>query len=458
MPLPFRQRRYFYYLSGFNEPDAHLTYDTKTDELVLFIRPLNPREVLWSGMPPNKEECLKRYNVDRVETSVSLEQEVIDFVQRSPGGTIFIIHDHVPPLPKLNSDAYTINTTLLQPIMNLHRVYKDSFEIDLIRRANQISLEAHKAVHALAPKAKNESELQATFEQVCTANMAKVQAYEPICASGRNCATLHYVRNDQPLEGKQLALIDSSCEYQCYASDITRTFPINGQFTPEAKAIYDLVAKMQKECISWTAPGIAWGETHYRAHKIATKGLLDLGILKGASAEKLYLMQISKAFFPHGLGHFIGLDVHDVEEPSPFSVESDYDPDFEVLGNSFTEDDGTVYNCEIPLEGMGHWAKTHIMYPRILRPNMVLTVEPGIYFCEWIIKDYLNHPLFSQYIDTEVLEKYWDVGGVRLENCILVTKDGNEDLTTGETINAKMLGWERRYPKTFPLDDDVAEE
>lgn len=301
----------------------------------------------------------------------------------------------------------------------------------------QISLGAHEQVRVLAPHAENETQLQASFEGYCIAHMAKQQAYEPICAGGRNAATLHYVRNDQPLKDKQLALIDCGCEWQCYASDITRTFPVSGVWTTEAKAVYAIVEEMQRAAIWQTLPGIPWGKTHYIAHQVAVRGLLKLGILRGADEEFLLQTGITKAFFPHGLGHFIGLDVHDVDEPLWEQSQSHG----EITGSddlpyiSFTATlDGTEHDTLIKHSLPEPWGRYHVSYPRVLAPGMVLTVEPGIYFCEWIIRDYLEHPVLGRYIDKKVLDRYWDVGGVRIEDVILVTADGNENLGSGEKV------------------------
>ena len=191
------------------------------------------------------------------------------------------------------------------------RVVKDAYEIELTRRANDISNVAHCAVLKAAKQAKNERELAAIFVQKCFAQGSKNQAYSPIVASGTDAATLHYVKNDKAINSGTLnLLLDAGGEYDCYASDITRTFPINGKFTKESKDIYGLVLHMQQSCMSRLKPGVHWDEVHHLAHSVAIEGLLKLGILQGKSDE-IEKNRISTAFFPHGLGHYLGMDTHD---------------------------------------------------------------------------------------------------------------------------------------------------
>merc|ERR1712093_819961 len=177
-------------------------------------------------------------------------------------------------------------------------------------KANSISTVAHTAVLKAVKTATNERELEALFIQKCIANGAREQAYHSIVASGTAGATLHYVNNAQPLEGKLNLLLDAGGEYQCYASDITRAFPINGKFSTESRAIYDIVLEMQLVCIDMLKEGVIWDDVHLKAHEIAIDGLLKLGILQG-SKEDILKTRTSVAFFPHGLGHYLGMDTHD---------------------------------------------------------------------------------------------------------------------------------------------------
>jgi Xaa-Pro aminopeptidase len=177
-------------------------------------------------------------------------------------------------------------------------------------------------------KFKNEAQVEAIFLDACVAEDAKHQAYEVIAASGENASTLHYIKNDEPLEGRQFMCLDAGCEWECYASDVTRTFPISGAWpSKEAKEIYDLVQNMQTTCISRLAPGARFLDLHVLAHQIAIQGLMSLGILHNGDPEEIYRAGTSRAFFPHGLGHHLGLEVHDVGQKSLMAVTSDNESD-----------------------------------------------------------------------------------------------------------------------------------
>ena len=248
-----------------------------------------------------------------------------------------------------------------------------------------------------ARHATNERELEALFLKTCMERGCREQAYHSIVASGTAAATLHYVKNSAPLEGKLNILLDAGAEADCYASDITRTFPINGKFSPESREIYDIVLRMQLECIDKLKAGILWDDVHAHAHRVAIDGLLKLGILKG-DAEEMFQKRTSVAFFPHGLGHYLGMDTHDTG------------------GNANYSDTDSMFR----------YLRVRGMVPA----GCVITVEPGIYFCRYIIEPYLKDEEQSKFIDESVLNKYWDVGGVRIEDNILVLANGHRNLTT----------------------------
>lgn len=215
------------------------------------------------------------------------------------------VSDEVTFLPFEKTDLALVKNAIEEC-----RVLKDDYEVALTRKANMISTIAHTEVLKRVKKATNERELYAAFVEKCIANGAGEQAYHSIVASGTAGATLHYVKNNQPLAGKLNILLDAGGEYNCYASDITRCFPINGKFTKESREIYDIVLKMQEVSISMLKAGVHWDDVHLAAHKVAIEGLLELGILQG-DKEDILKTRTSVAFFPHGLGHFLGMDTHD---------------------------------------------------------------------------------------------------------------------------------------------------
>ncbi|KAF7865836.1 hypothetical protein EAF04_006001 [Stromatinia cepivora] len=389
---PFRQRRYFHYLTGCDLPDSYFTYNISTGKSTLFIPPIDPESVIWTGLPVSPEEALALYDVDEVLTTDMINAHLALPNQSKVWAIAPQISTHITFLEFPQKDF-----TLLKEAIEEARVRKSEYEVALIRKANEISTISHTAVLKAVKHVKNEMELEALFIKECIANGAREQAYHSIVASGTAAATLHYMKNSEGLEGKLNLLLDAGGEYKCYASDITRTFPINGQFTPESRSIYDIVLSMQSQCTSMLKAGVSWDEVHLLAHKIAIEGLLSLGILKG-DKDEILKARTSVAFFPHGLGHYLGMDTHDTG------------------GHPNYEDEDRLFK-----------------YLRVrgkLPEGSVVTVEPGIYFCRFIIEPYLKDPAHAQYINADILEKYWEVGGVRIEDNILITKDGYDNLTT----------------------------
>ncbi|KAI3337624.1 Creatinase/aminopeptidase [Xylariaceae sp. AK1471] len=429
---PFRQRRYFFYLAGADFPGCSLTYDIEADKLTLWIPYTPPATILWFGNTPSPEECLARSDVHDVKHTNLLSEYLTSrlakvkklYVLRSSQFPKFDGWDNLKP-------HIRIDTISLQPVMDEARVIKSDYEIAMIRKANAVSSEAHrqvaKSIHGLS----NECQLEATFLGSCMAQNAHAQAYPIIAGSGPNASTLHYDANNEPLAGRQLVVLDAGAEANCYASDVTRTLPIGSTFSSEAKAIYDLVHQMQEECIQRIRPGVVFRDLQLHATLVAVKGLLQLGILHNGTADEIFKNGTGSAFFPHGLGHHVGLDVHDVLSkdllrPAGESMWGKRRPigphslramikQAAAAGNN---DDAEV---ETAREGQYH----------VLQANMVVTVEPGLYFCRPYIEAYfLRSDQHNKYIDQAVLERYWAVGGVRIEDCILVTENGYENLTT----------------------------
>ena len=350
-----------------------------TSKTILFIPPIDPETVIWSGLPVSAEEALQRFDVDEVRYTSDTNAELAHIAGQKTYSTVFTIpHQVSEQVTFLGFDDK--NFAILKEAIEVCRVVKDEFELAMMAKANAISSAAHRAAMQKVKSAKNERELEALFLSDSITAGARHQAYHGIFASGRAAATLHYVHNNAPLEGKLNLLLDAGCEWDCYASDITRTFPINGKFTKESRAIYDIVLKMQLECIAALREDVLWDDIHLLAHKIAIDGLLELGILKG-DKDEILANRTSVAFFPHGLGHYLGMDTHDTG------------------GNPNYADQDTMFR-----------------YLRVrgkLPAGSVVTVEPGIYFCNFIIEPFLKDPKHAKFIDADVLERYWDVGGVR---------------------------------------------
>ncbi|KAL9031441.1 MAG: hypothetical protein Q9196_000544 [Gyalolechia fulgens] len=397
-PQPFRQRRSFFYLSGCDLPDCHLTYEISTSSLTLFIPPLNPDSVIWSGLPLQPPEALKKYDIDACLTTSDLPSHLASFSKQDPKATLYLKTGTTLSEHTLNLATLPVDYKVLQPVIEECRVTKDAYEIALLRKANVISAHAHTAVLRAISKSTNERDLEATFIASCISSGAKHQAYHGIFGSGENAATLHYQHNNQPLEGRNNILVDAGAEWNCYCSDVTRTMPLNGKFDTESRQIYEIVEKMQGAAFELLKAGVKWEDLHIRAHEVAVEGLLALGILRNGTAEELMMERLGVAFFPHGLGHYLGMDTHDTG------------------GNPDYEDNDVIFR-----------------YLRIrgeIPEGAVVTVEPGVYFCRFIVEPYLKDERKKNYINEKVLERYWAVGGVRIEDDVLVTKDGYENLTT----------------------------
>jgi len=284
-----------------------------------------------------------------------------------------------------------------------------------------------------------EAEAEAIFVASCRREGSVHQAYLPIVAASTRASTLHYCCNDKefawgPVKphdhhnrnafaldqvkgfSPQVLLIDAGCEWNCYASDITRTMPVGngGKFTREARAIYELVLEMQKLSFDILKPGLHWDDVQLLCHRTLIKGFQRLGIFKSPNSsggglwytdEAILASGVSSAFFPHGVGHSLGMDVHDVPSASKPKLNDTIKRDVDLGHESFYE----YLRLRLPLE-----------------EGMVVTVEPGIYFSPHLLASVRD----SQHIDHEVLKRYESVGGVRIEDVVLITKDGHENFTT----------------------------
>jgi Xaa-Pro aminopeptidase len=380
---PYRQNSDFYYLTGFEEPEAVaiLAPKRKKGEFILFNRIRDREKEIWDGIRAGQEGARKMYGANESFPIEELENKLPELLEGS--SEIYYPLGINPTFDTLIMNAFNkirgkIRNGLHSPVAlidittTLHemRLIKSPAEIAVMRKAANISVDAHlRAMQACKP-GMNECELEAEVLYEFNRQGARFPAYTSIVGCGPNSCTLHYNANNQTIKNGSIVLIDAGCEYLNYASDITRAFPANGKFSPEQKSIYEIVLAAQKAGIKAIRPGIAWPVIQDTMVKIITKGLLDLGLLKG-NLKTLIEKQDYFKFYMHKSGHWLGLDVHDVGR----------------------------YKVD------GKWRK--------LEPGMVLTVEPGIY------------------ISSEIpgVPKRWHDIGVRIEDDVLVTKNGNEILT-----------------------------
>ncbi|EGO22853.1 hypothetical protein SERLADRAFT_349935, partial [Serpula lacrymans var. lacrymans S7.9] len=421
--MPFRQESNFYYLSGCTVPASFLllvyqasTSLSKTPVIDLFIPKAELADMMWSVPPPSLEVAKQTHEVTKVDHPTALPEAIQDLVKAFPEALFHTLPRNSPLFPEL-PEEYTsavlspsnpsgaVTDAYLLSALHRARLTKDEDEIRYIKHANEISSRAHEVVMRVLGKAK-EAEAEAIFVASCRREGAVHQAYLPIVAASTRASTLHYCCNDREFSwgplNPQVLLIDAGCEWNCYASDITRTMPVGngGKFTPEAKAIYELVLEMQKLSMDILRAGLHWDAVQLLCHRTLVKGFQRLGIFKTPNStnsgswnaeEAILASGVSAAFFPHGVGHSLGMDVHDV--PSASKPAAFY----------------AYLRLRLPLE-----------------EGMVVTVEPGIYFSPHLLAPVRD----SKHIDHEVLKKYENVGGVRIEDVVLITKNGHENLTT----------------------------
>jgi Xaa-Pro aminopeptidase len=383
----FRQDSNFYYLSGFNEPDAVLVITGgKDSRSILFNRPRNPLEEQWNGVRLGQEGARSVLAMDAAFAIADLATELPKLLVDR--GAIYYSLGKKPLLEQQIIKALTeVKSQVrrgvkapealvdLEPILGEMRLFKSEHELSLMRQAARISAAAHHKAMQTCRKFRHEFELEAELLYEFNRHGCRAVAYDPIVGSGENTCILHYTENNKPLRAGDLVLIDAGGEYENYAADITRTFPVSGRFSPEQRSIYELVLRAQQAGIEAIKPGLAWNEVQKIIVHILTSGLCDLGLLQG-NVEELIANEAYRVFYMHNSGHWLGLDVHDT--------------------GSYKID--------------GAW--------RPLEPGMVLTVEPGIY----IKRDIPG-----------VDKRWWDIG-VRIEDDVLVTSSGHEVLSVGVPV------------------------
>ena len=360
---PFDQESNFYYCTGAVKPDWILLYDINKDEATLFIPELRTgKAVIYLGQLETVQEVKAGYDVDHV------------FYHDDVGGAL---------IASMTGIFHGLDELI--PALTCARSVKDEYEVGMIRRANEISCQAHAAVAKRLKSYKSEREAEAEFLKVCAIAGTKEQSYSPIFGAGRNASILHYGANDASFGKSELLLVDAACQFNRYAADVTRTYPISGRFSRRARILYETVLQMQIEAIDMLRPGVSMQTLQDHVHRILSRFLVDHKLVR-CNLEVCEEKRLSLAFMPHGLGHHIGLDVHDVT-PSAAKVPTTLEQAALEIGN-------------------------------------VVTIEPGIYFNEEFLST------FSEDLNQDVLAEWMSLGGVRIEDCLLITQDGSENLTS----------------------------
>ncbi|KAG1048407.1 hypothetical protein G6F43_009202 [Rhizopus delemar] len=394
--LEFRQESYFFYLTGIDEPNFQVIIDIQEDKIYL-IAPSdisNEDDVIWKGPKINMTELLERYDVDEILA----ESEISQLLAKLNPTTVYVLKNKTQYINAFNLISsgnlrFDIDNQQLLRAMDEARLTKFQWEIEMIRQAAQGSSEAHVALMKQCQPGMTEAHLAALFRWSCALNGIYKQAYLPIVASGPRASILHHApRYDQHIPTNSLVLVDAGGEKLCYGSDITRTFPVQGVFSTEARVVYSIVLKMQKVVLSRLKPGVYWEDMQQLAIEVLCKELVRIGILVG-DINLLIEQNVPCAFYYHGLGHTLGLDVHDV-------------------GGKDTLSDNPQFLLGRPLE-----------------TNMVLTVEPGLYFNDSMLSIWTEYPGYQDFFNMDVLDQYRSIGGVRIEDTVVITQDGHENLT-----------------------------
>ncbi len=379
---PYRQNSDFWYFTGFNEPEAVLVLiksDDTHNHSVLFNRLRDKTAEIWFGRRLGQEAAPEKLGVDRALAFSEIDEQLyqllngLDVVYHAQGeypyadAILFTALDKLRKGSRQNLTA-PASMTDWRPIVHEMRLFKSPEEIDVLRRAGEISALAHTRAMQVCRPGMFEYQLEGEILHEFNRHGARFASYNTIVGGGENGCILHYTENESELRDGELVLIDAGCEYRGYAGDITRTFPINGKFTPAQREIYDIVLASLDAALTLFRPGTSIQDVTSDVVRIMITGLVKLDILKG-DVDQLLADNAHRAFFMHGLSHWLGLDVHDVGV---------YGPD----------------------------------RSRTLEPGMVLTVEPGLYIAP----------------DADVPPQYRGIG-IRIEDDILITQNGNENLT-----------------------------
>jgi Xaa-Pro aminopeptidase len=401
---PYRHDSYFYYLTGFTEPQGLLVLDASAGEddpaSILFCRAKNAEREIWDGFrfgPDGAREAFgfdAAFAVDDIDSQLPLilaDKPALHYALGSSAELDEQVRGWLDAVRAKSRSGVAAPTAAhdLLPLLDEMRLFKDAHEISIMRRAGEISALAHRRAMAACRPGVREYELEAELLYTFRKHGAQGPAYGSIVAAGANACVLHYAAGNTIARDGDLILIDAACELDGYASDITRTFPANGRFTPAQRELYDIVLAAQEAAIAATRPGATFDDPHNAALRVLSQGLLDTGIVdRGlfSSVDDVIAERAYAPFYMHRTSHWIGMDVHDC---------------------------GDYRERGAPRDAQG------VLPARTLRASMALTIEPGLY-----IRPAENVP-----------ERYWHIG-IRIEDDAVVTPDGCELLTRGVPVKA----------------------
>jgi len=403
----FRQESYFQWCFGTTESDCYGAIEIATGKSILFIPRLSDAYRVWMGKIFPTSFFVTKYAVDECYYT----DEISSILKEKSAETLLTLLGTNTDSDLSTVEAafegissFTVNNKILHPVMSELRVFKTPEELEVMRYVNVVSSEAHKEIMKRIQPGWMEYQAESLFKHHCYSfGGCRHISYTCIGASGENCAVLHYghagAPNNKLIKDGDMCLFDMGAEYYCYASDITCSFPVNGKFTEKQKNIYNAVLKSNRAVQNAMKPGVSWVDMHLTADRVNLEELTKMGLVKG-DIEEMMKERLGALFMPHGLGHFMGHDVHDVGGYPTDGPERSTEPGLKSLRTS-----------------------------RVLQAGMVLTIEPGIYFNPYTIDDALKNPKLSKFLVEEEVKKFYDFGGVRIEDDVIVTENGIEMMT-----------------------------
>ena len=393
--FPFRQESNFWYLTGANEADCALILDLKKEEYHLFVPKRDAQYAVWHGYVKTKEQYLEQYKPDYLH----YQNDILHVLKELTPDTVYCLNEEQAEFIEDLNRGFTVDTEALTDALTYCRVLKTDWELDQMREACRVNDLAYIEVMKAIKPGMFEYELKAIFSKVQIENGLLQDAYNGIFASGVNASILHYVENTDKIEDGDLFLMDAGFECKGYAADYTRTFPASGKFSETQAGIYQAVLDAQNQVIEAIKPGVKMEDLHLLAARVMMEGLKKMDIIRG-EIDDIMENNIFALFFPHGLGHFLGLDTHDVGG-YPKGVDRIDRPGIKFLRAR-----------------------------RELLPGMVVTIEPGIYFVPAVLEPALENPEQAKFLNPEKVKSLLSFGGVRIEDDIVVTESGYENLTS----------------------------
>lgn len=417
----FRQESFFHWMFGVEEPDFLGALEVDTGRAILFPPKLPDSYAVWMGKLLSEDDFMFRYGVEEVHFA----DKIVHVLTNKNPPVLLTLCGQNSDSGKYSQEAvfegigsFKVNNEILHHEISECRVFKSDKELEVLRYINRISSEAHKAVMKSMQPGMFEYQAESIFKNYCQyIGGARSQAYTCICASGDNGSVLHYghagAPNSKQINDGDMCLFDMGGEYYCYVSDITCSFPCNGKFTEKQRQVYEAVYKASRAVMAACKPGETWVDMHLIAERTLLENLKQMGVVRG-DVDAMMAARLGATFMPHGLGHLLGIDTHDVGGYLEGHPKRSSEPGLKSLRTA-----------------------------RILQPRMVLTIEPGLYFIDVLLDAALDNPAHREFVVREVLDTFRGFGGVRIEDDIIITENGIELMTqvprTVEEIESIMI-------------------